>query len=448
VKKLFTLSEEEIKMKIEQRDVNICIFGLGKMGLPLACAFAEAGFRVTGVDVNPKVVENVNRAITWFKEPELDEKLAKAIKNKKLIATLDAEYAVKTSDFILTIIPLGLDKEKKPDISKLIEVTEIISKNLRRGHVVGYETTLPIGTTENILKPILEKTSLKAGKDFGLFYSPERLMSGKVFSRLRELKKIIGAVDRRTAFIAGEIYKTICPAGIEIVSNPRTAEMIKLAAGIWRDVNIAFANEMAKLADKYNIDIMEVIKAVNSSPRRLMLNPGCGVGGHCIPVYPYFIINSLENADQVVPLIKAARQTNENMPKYTVKLAEEELKRRGKDIKGANIVILGLAYRPYIKETLNSPTLEMAKMLKTKGAKVSIFDPVFTKEEVEKITGAKSGEYEALLKKADCVIVATMYEKFKGIREKTKNDCVIVDGRNKLNEADRGIGRPPKGKKI
>ncbi|MCD6242613.1 nucleotide sugar dehydrogenase [Candidatus Bathyarchaeota archaeon] len=444
MKSLFTLSIEEIKTKIQQRKVTLCVFGLGKMGLPLACAFADAGFKVIGVDTNSKVVQNVNNGVTWFKEPELDEKLTKAIKNKKLTATLNGEDAVKNSDFIIVIVPLILDKRKKPIFSTIIEVTKIISENLDKGHIVGYETTLPIGSTENMLKPILEKSGLKAGKDFGLFYSPERLMAGKFFSRLRELKKIIGAIDKKTAFIASEIYKTICPAGVEIVSNPRTAEMIKLAAGIWRDVNIAFANEMAKLADMYNIDIMEVIKAVNSSPRRLMLEPGCGVGGHCIPVYPYFIISNLKDADGVVPLIKAARKTNESMPEYTVKLAEKELEKKGKTLEGTNIVILGLAYRPHIKETLNSPTLDMVKILKKSGVNVSVYDPIFTKEETEKITGAQSGEYESLLKKADCIIIATMYEKFKHVKEKIKRDCIIIDGRNRLKDADKGIGRPQK----
>ena len=438
---MFTLSREEIRRKIEKREVRICVFGLGKMGLPLACAFADAGFNVIGVDVNPGVVKNVNSGITWFEEPELDEKLSKALQNKKLRATLDSDQAVRESDFIICLVPLGLDENKKPDYSNIIRTTEIISRNLRKGHVVGYETTLPIGTTENIIKPLLEKSGLKAGKDFGLFYSPERLMSGYVFQRLRELTKIIGGIDEKSSFIAGEIYKTICPAGIDIVSNPRTAEMFKLVSGIWRDVNIAFANEMAKIADQYKIDITEVIKEVNTSPRRKMLEPGCGVGGHCIPVYPYFIINDVENPDETIPVVKAARKTNESMPEYTVKLAEQELKKKGKQLAGANIVILGLAYRPYIKETIHSPTFDMVKILMDKSANVSVFDPIFTKDEVEKITGVKSGEFEMLLKKADCVIISTVYGMFNRLHEKVKSDCVIIDGRNKLKSADKGIGR-------
>lgn len=191
---MFTLGREEIKRKVDARDVAICVFGLGKMGLPVACAFADAGFKVIGVDINPEVVENVNKGKTWFEEPELDKKLARAIENGRLTATVDGESAVEKSDLIMSIVPLVLNEEKKPDLSAVLRVTETISRKLRRGHVVGYETTLPIGTTENKLKPILESSGLKAGVDFGLFYSPERLMAGKVFSRLRELKKIIGAV--------------------------------------------------------------------------------------------------------------------------------------------------------------------------------------------------------------------------------------------------------------
>jgi len=437
---MFTWSKEEIRRKVRNREITIGVFGLGRIGLPIACAFADAGFKVIGVDVNPEVVENVNLGNTWFKEPELDEKLRRVVKNKKLTATSNGSEAMKKGDFILCIVPLFLNKDKKPDFSRIVQVTETISRNLRRGQVIGYETTLPIGTTENFLRKILEESGLKVGKDFGLFYSPERLMSGYVFSRLRELKKIIGGIDEKSSFIASEVYKAICPAGTDIVKNPRTAEMIKLAAGVWRDVNIAFANEMAKIADKYKVDIMTVVEKVNSTPRRMMLKPGCGVGGHCIPVYPYFLINNIEESDDI-PVIKAARKTNESMPEYTVKLAEEELSKRGKRIQESNVVILGLAYRPYVKEIGNSPTLDMVNLLRKKKAKVSVFDPIFKKEEIEALTNAAGGNFEELVKNADCVIVSTMYEIFEGLREKTKNDCVIIDGRNRLREADKGIGR-------
>ena len=438
---LFTLSKEEIKRKVRNRDVAICVFGLGRTGLPIACAFADAGFTVIGVDINPEVVKNVNRGKVWLKEPELDEKMTRAVENKRLTATSDGSDAVKKSDLILCIVPLILNENKKPDFSAIVQVTEIISKNLRKGHVIGYETTLPIGTTENLSRRILEKSGLEAGRDFGLFHSPERVMSSYIFSRLRELKKIIGGIDEKSSFIAGEVYKTICPAGTDIVENPRTAEMIKLAAGIWRDVNIAFANEMAKVADRYNVDILKVIEKVNSSPRRMMLEPGVGVGGHCIPVYPYFLINNIEEPNETIPLIKAARKTNESMPEYTVRLAEEALKKKNKRIKGLHIVILGLAYRPYVKEIVNSPTLDMVKILTRKGAKVSVFDPMFKKDEIEKLTNAKSGDFEDIVKEADCLIISTMYEMFERIPEKTKPDCVTIDGRNKSKDADKGIGR-------
>ena len=390
------------------------------------------------MDINPEVIKNVNSGKTWFEEPGLDEVLVRVVKQNKLVATLNAAKAIEKSDFIICIVPLFLDKKKKPDFSAVIEATKTISENLRRGQVIGFETTLPIGTTENLLKPILEKRGLKAGKDFGLFYSPERLMSGYVFSKLRELKKIIGGIDERSSFIASEIYKTICPAGSDIVSNPKTAEMIKLASGIWRDVNIAFANEMAKIADVYGIDIMEVVKEVNTGKKRLMLEPGCGVGGHCIPVYPYFVIDEF---GAFTSLTKTARKINESMPEYTVRLAEKLLRERGKRFEGLNVVILGLAYRPYVRETANSPTLDMVKILTRKKARVAVFDPIYDKEEVERLTGVKSGEFEDLLKDADCVIVSTMYEMFEGVREKVKSDCVIIDGRNRLRNADKGIGR-------
>ena len=435
---LFRLGKEEIRRKVQNRDFTICVFGLGKMGLPIACAFADAGFRVIGVDVDSDVVKNVNFGKTWFDEPELDEKLVKAVKNGKLIATLDGAGVVQKSDFIICIVPLGLDEKKRPNLLSISQVAKIISKNLRRGHVVSFETTLPIGTTEKLLKPILEESGLKAGKDFGLLYAPERLMSGHVFSRLRELKKIVGGIDEKSSFIASEIYKTINPSGTKIFENPRTAEMVKLAAGVWRDVNIAFANEMAKIADEYDIDILEVVNEVNTSPRRMMLKPGCGVGGHCIPTYPYFLFSKVESN---IPLMKAARKTNESMPEYTIDLAEKALKKKGKEIEGSRVVILGLAFRPYIKETANSPTLDMVRLLNKSGATVFVFDPLFRKDEIEKITGARGGDLANILKGADCVIISTMYGMFEKIYEKIHPTCIIIDGRNQLEEADKGIGR-------
>jgi nucleotide sugar dehydrogenase len=435
---LFKLSKEEIRRKVQDRDLTISVFGLGRMGLPIACAFADARFKVIGIDVDSEVVENVNSGKTWFDEPELNEKLAGVVKSGRLAATLDGAGAVQKSDFIICIVPLGLDEEKRPDLSSISLVAKIISKNLRRGQVVSFETTLPIGTTENLLKSVLEESGLEAGKDFGLLYAPERLMAGHVFSRLKELKKILGGIDEKSSFIASEIYKTIHPSGTEIVKDPRTAEMIKLAAGVWRDINIAFANEMAKIADEFDIDIVEVVHEVNTSPRRMMLKPGCGVGGHCIPVYPYFLINRVKSG---IPLVKAARKTNESMPQYTVNLAEKELKKKGRKIKDSRVVILGLAFRPYIKETANSPTLDMVRMLNKRGATVFVFDPLFGKDEVERITGARSGDLDDILKGADCVIISTMYRTFENISKKIGSASVIIDGRNQLEKADKGVGR-------
>ncbi|RLC74086.1 MAG: nucleotide sugar dehydrogenase, partial [Chloroflexi bacterium] len=196
-----------------------------------------------------------------------------------------------------------------------------------------------------------------------------------------------------------------------------------------------------KIADQYNVDITEIIERINKSPRRLMLEPGAGVGGHCIPVYPYFLISTVTNPEDVIPLIKAARKTNESMPEYTVRLAEQELRKKGKNINGSCIVVLGLAFRPYIKEVANSPTISIVKLLKQKGSTVFVYDPLFSKDEIQKITAAETGPLDELLKDADCVIISTMYDEFRNIREKTKSDCVIIDGRNKLREADKGIGR-------
>lgn len=406
------------------------------MGLPISVAFADSGFDVIAYDISKEIVDSINRGESKIKEPLLPEKLKTAVDNNKLVGTNNPGFAIKNSDVIIVIVPLGLDKTRHPDMSIVQNASETISKYLKKGHIVVFETTFPIGTTRNFVKPILEKSGLKAGTDFGLSYSPERVMSGEFFKRMSAWPKIVGSLSRKTSEELKLIYEKVYPSGVTIVDNPETAEMIKIASSLYRDVNIAFSNEIAKICDEYNIDVLKVVESVNEVPEKRMLYPGIGVGGHCIPVYPYFVINHVKSQ---IPVIENSRKTNESMPEYAMNLLEIELKKRNDKLEGKKVLILGLAFRPWVKETYFSPSLDLIPLLKSKNCVIKVYDPLYNSEEICRITGLGSGEFDSLVKESDAIIISTGYEEFKKVDELKKDSCIIIDGRNMTK--NKGIGR-------
>ena len=213
--------------------------------------------------------------------------------------------------------------------------------------------------------------------------------------------------------------------------------MIKITSSLYRDVNIAFSNEIAKICDEYNVDVLDVVKAVNEVPEKRMLYPGIGVGGHCIPVYPYFVINHVK---ATIPVIEYSRKTNESMPEYALSLLEKEFKKVCDQISEKRILILGLAFRPWVKETYFSPTLDLIPLLRNKKCDVKIYDPLYTPEEIKKIAGLESGEFEDLIKESDAIIISTGYEEFKKVDQLKKDSCIVIDGRN-ITPKNKGIGR-------
>lgn len=420
-------------------DETITVFGLGKMGLPIAVAYADAGYNVIGVDVKEEVVHKINQGEVWFREPGLDEKLNEALEKDRIHASLDHEEAIEKADVIIVIVPLVLDEEQQPDFQAILDVTKKIGKGLRKEQIIIYETTLPPKTTEEILKPKLERSSgLKAGHDFGLFVSPERLYSLHVFEEMKKMKKVLGPCQgskstftKRVKSVLKDVYK----AGIVVVNNAATAEMTKLAETSFRAVNIAFANEIAKITDEVGVDVNDVIHAANTHRYTNILRPGAGVGGHCMPVYPYFLIKKYPD---LTKLISEGQEINESMPAYMVELTKKGIKQLGKKLECSAILILGLAYRPNVKESMNSPTLEIVRQLRDKVEKIAVYDPVFSKSEVEEICqttywnpkGKENNQYDA-------VLVATGYEKFKEIIRQFPSNIALIDGRNLIDEKDR-----------
>src|SRR3989338_3728465 len=342
--------------------MKISVIGLGKAGLPLAAVIADSGLEVLGADLDKKRAEMINNGINPIEEEPGLKELIKKHGSKKLKATTDAVDAVKQCNVHIVIVPLFIDENKKPDFSIIKKALEALAKGLKKKDIVVLETTVPVGTTENIVKNTLEKGSkLKAGIDFYLAYSPERIMTGYSISRYKEFPKLVGGINKESTEKAFEVYKNFSKP--IRVSNARTAELAKVAEGVYRDVNIALANELYGVAEHYNVDFWEMKDAARHQYCNI-LEPG-NVGGHCIRVYPWFLINEMK-----VPLIKTARTINDGMINY---YAEKVGK-----IGGKKVGVLGLSYREGVKEKAYSRSIDFISLLKKKGYDVYGYDPLYS----------------------------------------------------------------------
>ncbi|MEM3560533.1 MAG: nucleotide sugar dehydrogenase, partial [Nitrososphaerota archaeon] len=320
---IFNLESKEIKEKITKGEIKIAIFGIGRVGLPLAIAFLNAGAKVIGV---ARTEESIKEILSFKKmqdEPGINEALKKHINSNSFEATTDAIKASMESIIKIVTVPVTYDKDKNSiDFSNLIDAHSKIGKGLKKGDIVITETSIPPGTTRKIIKPILEKESnLLAGKDFGLAYSPERIYEGRALKDITEnYPKIVGADDEKSLNVASAIYECIAKKGVIKMSSTISAEAEKLFEGIYRDVNIALANELAIFCNILKIDYLEVRNAANSQPFCHLHLPGVGVGGYCLPFYSYFISKIAEEEGFNTSLIKIARKINEEMPNYIIKL--------------------------------------------------------------------------------------------------------------------------------
>lgn len=359
------------------------VIGLGKAGLPLAAVIAEAGFDVIGLDVSQERVNQINSGVNPFpEEPGLSE-LIKKHGGKKITATTDPLMAAKNSQVHIILVPLLLDKNNEPDFKYFNSALEPLSKELKKGDIIVVETTLPLGVLENYVKPKIEAHGFKTGKDFYLAYSPERLMSGFALSRFSDFPKVIGGVDPESGKKAYEFYKKIIPQ-IQLVSNSRTAEAIKIAEGVYRDVNIALANELLKLFEQNEISYPEVRKYANHKFCNLH-EAGLGVGGHCIPVYPWFFIKNAEHKDrpELAELMLFSRRLNDDMIIYWGKKIISDIKKLGKE--NPSVCIKGITYRPKVNELYHTRSIPLYLFLKNNGVKVFAWDEMIGKEELEKL---------------------------------------------------------------
>lgn len=446
--KIYGMSKRKIVSALKNGNITIAVYGLGKMGLPLATVFAEKGARVIGVDINEKVVETVNKGINPIEgEDGLDELLSKNVRSKRLAATLDPVQAAKDADVMIIIVPIYLNDDYTPNLEHVKSVCRNISHGIKKGDLVILESTAPPGTTDAVIRPILEKRGLKAGRDFGLAHCPERTYSGRAIKDIMgDLNpRIVGGIDSKSTQAVAALYSAINKRSVICVTDAKTAEAVKVFEGIYRDVNMALANELALVCGELGIDAISVFDAANTDRFCHILKPGSGVGGHCIPVYPYFI---LKNVNRRCELIIAARKLNDSMPNYIVELVSSGLGEIKKEIGNSKVLILGLSFRGGVKETRKSPAIPIIQELKKLKAKVYCYDPLFTKEEIEGF----GVEYKSDFKGLDCIVIVTNHQEFKGydwnkIGKEIRNK-VIVDGRQivdpvrvrRIGYVYRGIG--------
>jgi UDP-N-acetyl-D-mannosaminuronic acid dehydrogenase len=343
---------------------KICVLGLGYIGLPTASTFATHGLHVVGMDVNPQVINSLQNGQIHIHEPGLRTLVQAALRS----GNLTIRPACEPADAFIIAVPTPFRENKLADLSFVISATESIVPHLRTGNIVVLESTSPPRTTVDVVAPILEKSGLKAGKDFFLAYTPERVLPGQILRELIENARVIGGVDPASAEAGRDLYRVFVRGDI-ILTDATTAEMVKLMENTYRDVNIAIANEFSRLATRFGVDIWQAIEIANLHPRVKILNPGPGVGGHCISVDPWFLV---EAAPDLTPLIHTARQVNDNQPHHVVELIRRAL---GGQIAGRRIAVLGLAYKHDVDDLRESPAIEVAHLLCQEGAVVSAHDP-------------------------------------------------------------------------
>jgi nucleotide sugar dehydrogenase len=416
--------------------VKITVVGLGKIGLPLAVQFASRGQEVLGADVNAGTVSTINSGQEPFPgEAHLHEKLAEAVGKGLLKATTDTASAVAASDVVVVVVPLFVDGEGLPDFGWMDSATKDVARGLKPGTLVVYETTLPVGTTRTRWKPMLENGSgLTEGTDFHLVFSPERVLTGRVFADLRRYPKLVGGLSHEGAKRATRFYEDVLQFderpdldrgnGVWDLGSAEAAEMAKLAETTYRDVNIGLANQFGVFAAKTGIDVYQVIEACNSQPYSHIHSPGIAVGGHCIPVYPRLYLWN----DPDATVVRAAREANAAMPAYCVGLAKGAYG----DLSGARAVVLGASYRGGVKETAFSGVFPTVDALKAEGASVTVHDPMYRDDELRNL----GFEPHALGSQVDIALLQSDHAEYRDLAAKDLPGVkVVVDGRRILDAA-------------
>lgn len=395
---------------------SICVLGLGYIGLPTACIFATHGFKVVGIDVNGKILDKVRRGRPHIKEKGLNLLVETAVKS----GNLEVCSAPKPCDVFIIAVPTPITSDKRADLSFVKMAAENIVSVLQPGNLVVLESTSPPGTTKDVLVPILAQSGLKVGEELFVAYCPERVLPGRIIEELIGNDRIIGGINKKSAEKAKQLYSSFVKGDI-FLTNATTAEMVKLMENTFRDVNIALANELANICEELGINVWEAIELANKHPRINYHKPGPGVGGHCIPIDPWFIVEKFPEKTQ---LIRQSREINDRQPKHVFDL----IARMTSGIPSPKIAILGVSYKGNVDDVRESPAEILIGLLKDQGYTIAVHDP-YVEEFEEKLVSLKD-----VLSGADCAVLVTDHDQFSDLNPNNLGSLMrhkqILDTRN------------------
>ncbi len=420
----------------------VCIVGLGYVGLPLAALAVEKGYRVFGIAKDAKKIAQLNRGINTLSD---EQRITATIAKKRITAGTKFDV-IKRADIVVVCVPTPVDHAYKPDLGPVISASKGIAKFMKRGQLIIIESTINPGVCEEVVLPILEATGKRVGKDFELAHCPERIDPGNATWNVTNIPRCVGSVTPKGAQRAAKFYRSLISGEVRVMKSIKEAEATKIIENTFRDINIAYVNELAKSFDVLGIDVHDVIQGAATKPFAFMPHyPSVGVGGHCIAVDPYYLIERARQAGFDHKFLKLAREINNSMPAYTVGKLQEALNELGKPLKGVSVGVLGLSYKANVGDLRESPSLKVIELLQKRGAKVQVYDPYFPEK-----SSVKS--LEALLKGVEAVILATNHRAFVELKPEAYKRAkvrVVIDGKNALDKIAlqnlgiiyKGIGR-------
>ena len=443
---------EDVRKSLDSKTLRVCVIGIGRIGLPTALSFAKSGLQTIGVDINENLVQNINSGKFPLKdEPGYNEIFDDVIKNKKFSATTNIEEVVPNSDLILLSLPTPMDENNIPDYSALRNVATKLSEILSPNSLVIVESTIEPGFIEDEMVSIISKSGrLEIEKNFFIGVCPENANPGEILHDFTNLPRLVGGINHDITKIIKAIYKFVF--SVELVEMPdcKTANAVKLTTNVFRDINISFVNELSLMFDKLGIDTIKVLEAAKKKYNFQVHYPGAGVGGPCLPINSYQLLNTGKRTGSKLSIIEAGRKINENMPEHVIKLTSNAFKECKKSIQNSEILILGVSYKPDVKDIQLSPAEHIIRKLQDLGANIHIYDPYFSSSQVFGITSEDN--IEDIISKVDAVIIVTGHDEFKKLQIHTFTKMqhpILIDTRGIIDPSIakqeklifRGLGR-------
>jgi len=443
---------DDVRNSLQSKSMRVCVVGIGRIGLPTALSFAKIGLQTIGVDINEKLVNSINAGNFPLKdEPGYEDIFNEVMKNGNFSATTEINEAIPNSDLILLSLPTPMNEKNIPSYIALESVSKQLSHVLQTNSLIVVESTVEPGFIENDMISILKETNrLQPGKNFTIGVCPENANPGEILHDFTSLPRLVGGIDENTTNIITMIYNFVFSVELVIMPNCKTANAVKLTTNVFRDINIAFISELSLMFEKLGIDTMKVLEAAKKKYNFQIHYPGAGVGGPCLPINSYQLLNTAKRTATNLNIIEAARQINETMPEHVIKLTLDAFKEHNKSIKNNDILILGISYKPDVKDIQLTPAKHIIEKLQNLGANVHIYDPYFTSNQIFGINVEKN--LDDIIPKVDASIIVTAHEEFKKIPVSIFNQMknpILVDTRGIIDPVNakqaklifRGLGR-------